>query len=109
MTNGPGYLMSKHGVHRLIKREAPKWHTQGTRLVSVSPGLIASPMGLLDIQKNPDFIKPMAEMNLWKRMGTPDEVAGPICFLCSDDASFISGCDIIVDGGFMAESASQPS
>jgi len=106
MTSGPGYLISKHGVHRLIRREAPRWHTRGTRLVSVSPGLIESPMGLQEVQTNPDFIKPMAEMNLWKRMGTPGEVAGPICFLCSDDASFVSGCDIIIDGGFMAELAS---
>lgn len=107
MTNGPSYLISKHGVHRLIRHEAPKWHTRGTRLISVSPGLIESPMGLQEIQTNPGFIKPMAEMNLWKRMGTPDEVAGPICFLCSDDASFISGCDIIIDGGFMAESSAR--
>lgn len=107
MLNALGYLLSKRGVHQLIKRQAPDWHARGTRIISVSPGLIGSPMGLHEMKVNPAIMRPMQEMTVWKRMGTPEEIAGPVYFLCSPGASFISGCDIIIDGGFIAESASQ--
>jgi NAD(P)-dependent dehydrogenase (short-subunit alcohol dehydrogenase family) len=103
------YLLSKRGVHRLIKRQAPYWHARGTRINSRSPGLIQSPMGLRQIEISPKVMKPLKDMTVWKRMGTPDEIAGPVNFLCSPDASFISGCDIIIDGGYMAESVNQSS
>jgi len=96
------YLLSKRGVHRLIKNQATYWHARGTRINSVSPGMVKSPMGSQQVEVT---VKAVNDMTLWKRMGTPDEIAGPVSFLCSDEASFISGSDIIIDGGYMAELA----
>lgn len=96
------YLLSKRGVHRLIKNQAPYWHARGTRINSVSPGMVRTSKGS---QQAEVTVKAIKDMTLWKRMGTPDEIAGPVSFLCSDEASFISGSDIIIDGGYMAELA----
>jgi NAD(P)-dependent dehydrogenase (short-subunit alcohol dehydrogenase family) len=104
---GATYRLAKRGVIRLCERAAVAWGTRGGRVVSVSPGLIDTEMGRLELEHNP--IKTwLAETTPLgpSRMedGTPlpgrvSDIADAIAFLCSERASFISGCDIRVDGG----------
>jgi NAD(P)-dependent dehydrogenase (short-subunit alcohol dehydrogenase family) len=104
---GATYRLAKRGVLLLCERAAIAWGARGGRVVSVSPGLIDTAMGHLELVKNP--IKAwMAEMTPIRRRGshadtllpgTTEDVANVVAFLCSERAAFISGCDIRVDGG----------
>jgi NAD(P)-dependent dehydrogenase (short-subunit alcohol dehydrogenase family) len=101
-----GYVLAKRGVIRLCERWAQCWGLRGGRLISVSPGLIDTEMGRLELQHQPAKAA-MAEATPIHRPGTgvlpglPSDVASAVAFLCSDGASFISGCDIRVDGGLV--------
>lgn len=93
-----GYLLSKTSLIRMCKRRARAWGERGLRIVSVSPGLIATPMGALEFEKQPMKYDLLAATPL-QREGTMLEIANVVDFLASDRASFISGTDVVVDGG----------
>jgi NAD(P)-dependent dehydrogenase (short-subunit alcohol dehydrogenase family) len=107
---GATYRLAKRGVIRLCERASLPWGARGGRVVSVSPGLIDTGMGRLELEHNP--IKtwlaettPLGPARMHD--GTPlpgrvDDIANAVAFLCSDRASFISGCDVRVDGGLIA-------
>ena len=71
------------------------------RIVSVSPGLIKTPMGNKEAE-NPQTDQMMRMMNPLSRYGEPEEIALPIEFLCSPAASYINGADLLIDGGITA-------
>jgi len=93
------YNYTKRGVHLLMKDNATKWGKKGARIVSVSPGVILTPMGLKAAEEHPERIAMMKKATPLQRNGTPEEVAEVIAFLVSEKASFITGTDILVDGG----------
>jgi len=95
------YLMAKLGVIRLVRRTAPAWGSRGARILSVSPGVIGSPMGELEVSRTAGTAEVAAGSALG-RIGRPDEVAAVIAFLCSDAASYMTGSDVLVDGGAVA-------
>lgn len=107
---GSTYRLAKRGVLRLCERAAVPWGARGGRVVSVSPGLIDTAMGRLELEQNP--IKYwMAEITpVGGGRSGPDgalpgltaDIADAVTFLCSAQAAFISGCDIRVDGGVTA-------
>lgn len=102
MASQPGgaYALSKRGVQRLAVRRAAAWGAAGARLVSVSPGIIDTSMGLAERKGQPaatDLI--LARTVVDGRMGRPEELASVVAFLCSDAASYVSGVDWLVDGG----------
>jgi NAD(P)-dependent dehydrogenase (short-subunit alcohol dehydrogenase family) len=96
-------------VIRLCERAAITWGTRGGRVVSISPGLMDTAMGRLELQDNP--IKTwMIELTPLRVRdpdrdavlpGRVDDIATAVAFLCSDAASFVSGCDLRVDGGLI--------
>ena len=101
------YVASKHGVNGLTKNAALEYAKQGIRVNSVCPAGIDTRMldslaeqatgGTMTSRQMMDGLHPMG------RIGTPDEVADLIVWLCSDKASFMTGAHVPVDGGFVAQ------
>jgi NAD(P)-dependent dehydrogenase (short-subunit alcohol dehydrogenase family) len=98
---GLAYAVSKRGVVRMVERRAGTWGAAGARLVSVSPGIINTPMGRLEAANEPAMADMVANSAL-RREGRPEEVAAVAVFLASEAASFITGTDVLVDGGEIA-------
>jgi NAD(P)-dependent dehydrogenase (short-subunit alcohol dehydrogenase family) len=92
------YSASKRGVMRLVERRALAWGRKGARLLSVSPSLVATPMSLGEEDRNP-IMKEMAAQGPIGRRGRPEEVANVVSFITSELASYMTGCDVVVDGG----------
>ena len=84
----------------MVEQRAKRWGLMGARLLTLSPGLIATPRGLA-IMENPN-IKGMLQAAAIERLGYPDEIATVVEFLASEGASYITGTDILVDGGMLA-------
>jgi NAD(P)-dependent dehydrogenase (short-subunit alcohol dehydrogenase family) len=98
----PAYTASKHGVIGLTKTAALEYATQGIRVNAVCPGVIATEMVERFTHEDPEVQAQMLAMEPVGRLGTPDEIADTIVWLCSDKASFVTGEAIAVDGGFVA-------
>src|SRR4051794_26414721 len=92
------YAISKQGVMQLVRRRAVAWGGRGARLLSLSPGIIDTGMGRLENDNQPMMADLLDESAL-ARMGSALEVARVAVFLTSDDASFMTGTDVLVDGG----------
>jgi NAD(P)-dependent dehydrogenase (short-subunit alcohol dehydrogenase family) len=95
------YALSKRGVRRLVQRHAAAWGAKGARILSLSPGIVDTGMGRLEADNQPMMAGMVASSSL-ARMGRPEEVAAVAAFLVSDAASFMTGTDVLVDGGAMA-------
>lgn len=92
------YALSKRGVILAVRRHAAAWGAVGARLLSLSPGIIDTGMGRLENENQPEMATMVANSAL-PRMADPVEVAKVAAFLVSDDASFMTGTDVLVDGG----------
>jgi NAD(P)-dependent dehydrogenase (short-subunit alcohol dehydrogenase family) len=95
------YPMSKRAVQLYAKYMSPAFGKAGARIVSLSPGMIDTSMGRLEQNAGPEMDKMIAVTPL-RRMGEPSEIASVVAFLASPAASYISGTDILVDGGTVA-------
>lgn len=95
------YAVSKRAVQLLVRAQARRFGQAGARLVSLSPGVIDTGMGQQEMAGKPVMAQMVANAAL-PRMGRPDEVAAVAVFLCSAAASFITGIDVLVDGGEIA-------
>ena len=95
---GISYSMSKRGVLRQAERKAAGWGKRGARIVSVSPGLILTSMGRKELAETQGAAQ-MNDAAPAGRPGTAMEIALAVQFLVSDNAAFITGCDLRVDGG----------
>jgi NAD(P)-dependent dehydrogenase (short-subunit alcohol dehydrogenase family) len=95
---GFAYAASKVGVIRAAGRAAVRWGKVNARVNSLAPGLIDTPMGRQEFAQQPEMKKMLADTPLG-RFGEPIEIARVAVFLASDAASFISGIDVLVDGG----------
>jgi NAD(P)-dependent dehydrogenase (short-subunit alcohol dehydrogenase family) len=95
------YCGSKAAVLGMTKALAVEWARHGVRVNSVSPGAISTDMtsGVVEGSKGFDFIMGRTPQ---RRFADPSEVAGAVSYLLSKDASFVTGTDIAVDGGFLA-------
>ncbi len=114
LESGFMYAIAKHGVIRACERYAAAFGARGARIVSIAPGLMDTEMGRLELSKQP-VMQEMAAMTPVQRdpsaplPGRAGDIATAVAFLCSDGASFISGCDLRVDGGLIGASRHQPA
>jgi NAD(P)-dependent dehydrogenase (short-subunit alcohol dehydrogenase family) len=98
---GQAYSASKRAIIRMCERRALDWGRHGARIVSVSPGVVWTAMGQQEAASG-NRAQAMADAAPMRRWGTADDIAGTVEFLASDAASYITGCDIRVDGGSVA-------
>ncbi len=96
---GAAYVLSKRAVRAIARREAKRFGERKARIVSLSPGLIDTPMLA---GEETEYTRAMREGAALPRLGAPEELAAASVFLCSPAASFITGVDLRVDGGALA-------
>jgi NAD(P)-dependent dehydrogenase (short-subunit alcohol dehydrogenase family) len=100
--NDPGaaYVLAKRGNQVRVKAAAAAWGRRGARVNSISPGIIATPMGSAELAgSSGETMRGMIQASATGRLGTPEDIAAAVDFLASPGASFITGTDLLVDGG----------
>ena len=98
---GMAYSWAKRGVHRFVQHEAIRIGPLGARICSVSPGIIDTPQGRQEAEAHTSM-QMLVQQTPLGREGQAEEVAAVVAFLLSDEASFVSGTDVLVDGGVVA-------
>jgi NAD(P)-dependent dehydrogenase (short-subunit alcohol dehydrogenase family) len=98
----PAYAASKHGVVGLTKSAAIFYAQAGIRINAVCPGAVHTPMVETVLAEHPELKQTMDSLAPMTRMAEAEEVARAVIFLCSDDASYITGHPLAVDGGWVA-------
>ncbi|MEU9286299.1 SDR family oxidoreductase [Streptomyces sp. NPDC048275] len=104
---GVAYSWAKRGVHRFVQREAVRIGPLGARICSVSPGLIDTPQGRQESDSHPGM-QVLLEQTPLGREGRPEDVAAAVAFLLSAEAGFLTGIDLLVDGGVCAAVRGRP-
>jgi NAD(P)-dependent dehydrogenase (short-subunit alcohol dehydrogenase family) len=97
----PGYVATKHGVVGLTRHGALRWARQGIRVNAVCPGVVETGM-TAPLAANPEMRKVLDGMTPMGRMGRPEEISSAVLWLCSDQASFVTGHALVIDGGATA-------
>jgi NAD(P)-dependent dehydrogenase (short-subunit alcohol dehydrogenase family) len=97
----PGYTATKHGVIGLTRHGALRWAKAGIRVNAVCPGVIETPM-TAPLTANPEMKQLLDSMTPMGRMGQADEIASAVVWLCSEQASFVTGHAMVIDGGATA-------
>jgi NAD(P)-dependent dehydrogenase (short-subunit alcohol dehydrogenase family) len=95
------YVAAKHGVLGLTKTAALEYAQQGIRVTAICPGFIHTP--LVDASLSAEAEQGIAALHAMGRMGTSEEIASGVIWLCSDGASFYTGQPLVIDGGYLAQ------
>lgn len=102
--NAAAYVSAKHGVVGLTKSAAMEYATLGVRVNVVCPGFIYTPMlESAGMAEGTEMFNYISSLHPMQRMGTSEEVAAMIVWACSDEASFVTGASLLVDGGYTAQ------
>ncbi len=99
----PAYVASKHGIIGLTKSAALEYAKFGIRINAVCPGLIDTPMLQRQTRGDAKVIAQITNFEPMGRLGKPEEVAKTVVWLCSDEASFMTGHALSVDGGWVTQ------
>jgi NAD(P)-dependent dehydrogenase (short-subunit alcohol dehydrogenase family) len=99
--NQSAYVASKHGVIGLTKSGALEYGVRGIRINAVCPGTVWSPMVDNAVASYPGLQGELEKMHPIGRLGNAEEIAAAVMWLCSDDASFVLGHALSVDGGYV--------
>ncbi|MCQ4161650.1 SDR family oxidoreductase [Roseomonas sp. GC11] len=97
------YMVAKRANFLRVQAEAMKWGERGARVNAISPGIIVTPLAAHELNSEIGHIyQAMVAASPAKRMAPPDEIAIAASFLLGPDAGFITGADLLIDGGVIA-------
>ncbi|WWC61503.1 uncharacterized protein I303_104087 [Kwoniella dejecticola CBS 10117] len=100
---GPSYGSAKAGIKHLASILGAEWGARGIRVNSISPGLIVtSTMRQNYIPTHPEYVDNMTKFTAVKRVADASELKAPVVFLLSKGSSFVTGTDLVIDGGHLA-------
>jgi len=98
-----GYMMAKRANHLRVQAEAVRWGDRGARVNSISPGIVATPLARHELNSPiGDGYRAMIAASPAKRMAPPEEIAVAASYLLGPDAGFVTGSDLLIDGGVIA-------
>jgi NAD(P)-dependent dehydrogenase (short-subunit alcohol dehydrogenase family) len=96
----PAYHAAKGAVRTLTKNVAVHWATEGIRVNSIHPGFIATP--ILEQSRDTPIWDGMISLTPMGTLGRPEDIAAGVAYLASDDAAFVTGLELYIDGGYTA-------
>lgn len=97
------YMIAKRANHLRVQASAISWGRRGARVNSISPGIIVTPLAQHELNSEiGDMYRAMVDASPARRMAPPDEIAIAASFLLGPDAAFVTGSDLLVDGGVIA-------
>lgn len=100
---GLAYSLAKRANQVRVRAASVVWGERGARVNSISPGIISTSMGREELESaNGPFMKAMVEASPSRRLGTAQDIASVVSFLLGPDAAFVTGTDLLVDGGAVA-------
>lgn len=103
VNSGVAYVVAKRANHLKVRTAAATtWADKGARINSISPGIIVTPLAYDEFEAAGDAYQEMINSSAAKRVGTSEEIARAAEFLLNDDSSFITGIDLLIDGGVIA-------
>jgi NAD(P)-dependent dehydrogenase (short-subunit alcohol dehydrogenase family) len=98
-----GYMIAKRANTLRVQAAAMSWGERGARVNSISPGIIVTPLAQHELNSEiGDIYRAMVEASPSRRMAPPEEIAVAASFLLGPDAGFITGSDLLIDGGVIA-------
>jgi NAD(P)-dependent dehydrogenase (short-subunit alcohol dehydrogenase family) len=107
---GTAYTVAKRANQVRVRAASRSWGQRGARVNSISPGIISTPMGAAELDgPSGEFMRTMITDSGTGRIGTPEDIAGAVDFLVSRHASYITGTDLLVDGGVVASLLTPPA
>lgn len=97
------YMIAKRANHLRVQASAISWGKRGARVNSISPGIVVTPLAQHELNSEiGDMYRAMVEASPARRMAPPEEIAIAASFLLGPDAAFVSGSDLLIDGGVIA-------
>lgn len=100
---GHAYAVAKYANRLRVMAESVRWGKRGARLNSISPGVISTPMGREELSGDSgQVMRAMVDASGTARLGTAFDIANAVAFLLGPDSTFITGTDVLVDGGVVA-------
>jgi NAD(P)-dependent dehydrogenase (short-subunit alcohol dehydrogenase family) len=107
---GMAYALAKRANQLRVRAASVFWGSRGATVNSISPGVIATPMGAAELDgPNGEMMRTLVANSGTGRIGTPEDIAGVAAFLLGRDARFVTGTDVLVDGGVVASLLGQLS
>ena len=100
--SGVAYVLSKRANQLRVRKAAMDWGKRGARINTISPGIVVAPLAYDEFNAAGEGYQKMIEASAMQRVGNPAEIAGAATFLLGDQATFITGIDLLVDGGMIA-------
>ena len=101
--NLSAYTASKHAVLGLTRAAALEYADKGIRINAVCPGVVKTALVAQSYARMPGFEERSLALHPVGRFGTAEEIAATVAWVCSDDASYVTGNGLVVDGGWVAQ------